>query len=239
MKKQLLFLATLYLNQIAFTQNQLDSTSYQNSDRNTVDCWKGVSEIDSIVISENVYLFVHSIESSEFEYFNYIKNNYKKNDNNILTNKYYTKCVFLNGKSKIFKNNLDINDETYISYKFMGALVNIDYYLFEISYYEGGNYLLVNKKNGNEILLLSEPYFSIDSKYFACGATDCAYGAGIEIYEVLPDDEVKLIGSEIKNYNWYPRSFKWNYKNELLIQKDRSCFENDCNILKYGKIIFN
>ena len=226
MKKIALFLLITYAN-VFFSQS---SNQIEN------DCWENVSEYDTLVLSNKHYTIIIPTDSSEFKRILSRKNKYNAIDKNIEVNNLFIKCTYRNGKSEIFKNNFKKGFDTYVKYKFYGTIETIDYYVFRIEYYENSVFLLVDKENGAKITLLSEPIFSDNNKYMACGNSTCAGdGGGLNIYEVKNNGKISLIGSEVKHHNWDPSKLKWNSNNELLIQKDRNCY--DCLNKKYGKLI--
>ncbi len=205
----------------------------QNPELIIEDCWKNIAEVDTLIL-ENKNLLIYPISNSEFNSVSPTPaENNKKNDKNIQSNKLFVKCTFRNGLSKTYKNNLG-NDDNYINYSFVGSLETIDYYLIQIQFYEGGNYLLIDKENGKEIPIYSEPSFSNNKKHFACSLMTCSGdGGGLQIFEVIDNGKVKLIETKFKFHAWDPSLLKWNFKNELLIQKE-ICM---CDQKKYGKLI--
>ena len=104
----------------------------------------------------------------------------------------------------------------------------------ETRFYEGGDYLLIDKENGNEIPIGSEPFFSNNKKHFACGFMNCYVGNSgeFQIFDVKENGKVKLIETKF-NFDWQPFQLKWNFKNELLIEKGKC----GCDQNKYGKLI--
>lgn len=218
---------------ILFCTNALLS---QTNNQIENDCWEGVSGNDTLLLLNKSYALIIPTDSLDYKSVIKKKNTYNPIDNNVEVNKLFSKCTYRNGKSEIFKNNFQKGFETYVKYTFYGTIESIDYYLFRVQYYESSSFVLVDKENGSKIVLLGEPVFSVNKKYFACGLSTCAGdGGGLNIFEVKNNGKVTLIGSEIKYHNWDPSQLKWNQNNELLIQKDRNCF--DCSIKKYAKLI--
>ena len=200
------------------------------------DCWESVSDYDTLVLLNKNYLLISPIDSLDFESVLSKKNKYNPIDKNVEVNKFFLKCTYRNGKSEIFKNNFKPGFETYVNHIFYGTIESLDYYVFRVNYYENSIFILVDKENGTKIVLIGEPIFSISKKYIACGISTCiGNGGGFNIFEVNNNGRVTLLGSEIKYHNWDPSQLKWNQNNELLIQKDRGCF--DCSIKKYAKLV--
>jgi len=204
----------------------------QNPESIIEDYCKNIDEVDTLIL-ENKNLLIYPISSSEFISFTLTPaENNKKIDKNIQSNKLFTKCTFRNGLSKTYKNNLS-NIDNYVNYSVV-SLETIDYYFMETRFYEGGYYLLIDKENGNEIPIGSEPYFSNNKKYFVCGFLNC-YGGNsgeFQIFDVKENGKVKLIETKY-NCDWCPSQLKWNFKDELLIEKGKC----GCDQKKYGKLI--
>ena len=204
----------------------------QNPESIIEDFCKNIDEVDTLIL-ENKNLLIYPISSSEFKRVtdNTAENN-KKIDKNIQSNKLFIKCTFRNGLSKTYRNNLS-NNGNYVNYSVV-SLETIDYYFMETRFYEGGYYLLIDKENGNEIPIGSEPYFSNNKKYFVCGFLNC-YGGNsgeFQIFDVKENGKVKLIETKY-NCDWCPSQLKWNFKDELLIEKGKC----GCDQKKYGKLI--
>ena len=88
-----------------------------------------------------------------------------------------------------------------------------------VQQYEGIYYLLIDKDNGTEVKVLSEPVFSETGKYFACYNATCAGDdAGLQIFEVINKNKFKLIANELKNHFWDPSFVKWKGDNQLLFE---------------------
>ena len=210
----------------------------QNPESIIEDCWKNIDEVDTLIL-ENKNLLIYPISSSEFNSFTLAPSeNNKKIDKNIQSNKLFTKCTFRNGLSKTYRNNHSKDaygntTDQYLNYSVV-SLETIDYYFMEIRFYEGGDYLLIDKENGNEIPIGSEPFFSNNKKHFACGFMNCYVGNSgeFQIFDVKENGKVKLIETKF-NFDWQPFQLKWNFKDELLIEKGKC----GCDQKKYGKLI--
>ena len=214
---------------------ELDSVIF-NLERELIneDCWK-----DTLIL-ENKNLLIYPISSSEFNSVSHTTaENNKKIDKNIQSNKLFIKCTFRNGLSKTYRNNHSKDaygntTDQYLNYSVV-SLETIDYYFMDIQLYEGpDDYLLIDKENGNEIPIGSEPFFSNNKKHFACGFMNC-YGGNsgeFQIFDVKENGKVKLIETKF-NFDWQPFQLKWNFKNELLIEKGKC----GCDQNKYGKLI--
>lgn len=199
-------------------------------------CWEGISNNDTLITVDNKYLYIFPIDSMEFKNASIVNNQkYLFIDKNVQSSKTGVRIAYANGKIKNFKNNL-VEYGDYIKYSFLGSFKNIDYYILRVQLYEGVYFLLIDKNNGTEVKLLSEPVFSETGKYFACYNATCAGDdAGLQIFEVINKNKVELLSHEFKNHYWDPSFVKWKGDNQLLIEKYRC----PCEINKYSKLLLN
>ncbi|MBW7912808.1 MAG: hypothetical protein H3C54_03705 [Taibaiella sp.] len=90
-----------------------------------------------------------------------------------------------------------------------------------MQYYEGGAYMLVNRKNGYNRQIHGKPYFSNNHKSFITVNVDMEahYSFnGIEYYTVTADSIIQQFELDIAN--WGPAKAKWiNDKNIILAQE--------------------
>jgi regulator of replication initiation timing len=197
-------------------------------------CWEGISNYDTFITVDNKYFYIFPIDSMEFKNASTVNNQkYLLLDRNVQSSKTGVRITYANGKFKNFKNNL-VDHGDYIQYSFLGSFKNIGYYILRVQLYEGIYYLLIDKDNGTEVKVLSEPVFSETGKYFACYNATCAGDdAGLQIFEVINKNKFKLIANELKNHFWDPSFVKWKGDNQLLFEKYRC----PCELYKYSKLI--
>lgn len=111
----------------------------------------------------------------------------------------------------IFRDKINPNnEESNITYNFLGYFEQIDKYLIETDYYESVDYDLVSK-DGSKTNIWNIPTFSNDRKYFAC----------IKSYRL----EGEPIGLQI-----------WKISNDLTNSTDTIQFEK---IFELNQLIFN
>lgn len=199
-------------------------------------CWEGISNNDTLITVDNKYLYIFPIDSMEFKNASIVNNQkYLFIDKNVQSSKTGVRIAYANGKIKNFKNNL-VEYGDYIKYSFLGSFKNIDYYILRVQLYEGEYYLIIDKDNGTEVKLLSEPVFSEKGKYFACNNATCTGDdAGLQIFEIINKNKFKLIANELKNHYWTPSQVRWEGDSQLLIEKSLCT----CEIYKYSKLILN
>lgn len=118
-------------------------------------------------------------------------------------------------------------------YRHIKSYENIPYWFGEISYYEGGGYYMLNKKNGDFKLLGGIPVVSPDNKYIVTYSCDIEAGYmfnGLELLSVSVDS-LQLLASCPLN-DWGPMSIKWINNKSIAIERFGSvakdvCFETD------------
>ena len=218
-----------------------NTVDYQDANLEKEVCWKNISDYDTVRINNKIRFHTLPINTLEYNSVNSNKTFYNLVERNIESNKSFLKCTFRNGTSKIFKNDYGPNNSEYYGlldiYVFKGTLYNIDYYLIENYLAESSQFLLIDKDNGSEIKIISEPIFSSDNKYFACKIANNT-GVDLQIFEINNKGKINKIDFKY-NFNWSPLEVKWNDKNELLIKKSRDFLylENEPCSAKYTKLI--
>jgi hypothetical protein len=101
-------------------------------------------------------------------------------------------------------------------YKYLESIDIIDSWLVEVSFYEGGEYELLDKENGVKTSLFSKPLFSPDNKYFICYSMDLEAGYdpnGIQLFMVDKKKPKNIWTKEIGD--WRPEEVRW--KNDSII----------------------
>ena len=227
-----------------------NTVDYQDANLEKQVCWKNISDYDTVRINNKIRFHTLPINTLEYNSVNSNKTFYNLAERNIESNSSFLKCTFRNGTSKIYKNDYgpkkfdNISNDSYYPeldvHTFIGSLYQIDYYLIQNHFSESGYFLLVDKENGNEFKICSEPIFSSDNKYFVCNiaAADGYGGIDLQIFEINNKGKIKKIDFKY-NFKWSPLEVKWNEKNELLIKKSRDLFyleSEPCNP-KYTKLI--
>lgn len=231
------------------TKNNVDfkDTKFENQV-----CWKNITEYDTVRINNKIMFHTLPINLLEYDSVNSNETFYNLVERNIESNSSFLKCTFRNGTSKIYKNDYgpkkfeNISNDSYYPeldvHTFIGSLYQIDYYLIQNHFSESGYFLLVDKENGNEFKICSEPIFSSDNKYFVCNiaAADGYGGVDLQIFEIDNKGKIKKIDFKY-NFKWSPLEVKWNEKNELLIKKSRDLFylESEPCSPKYSKLVIN
>lgn len=147
--------------------------------------------------------------------------------------------MLMNGTTKIFSNINNENDD-YKHYYFEHYFNKIDYYLISVSLYEGGYWILVNRKNGFSKVICGLPYISNDNKKIVSINSDLDAGYtfnGIELFSILTDS---LRTEFRKATQWGPIDVKWVSENQFLIKREHfnvdsiTGYQN--NIIDYKRV---
>jgi hypothetical protein len=134
----------------------------------------------------------------------------------------------------IYVDKIDRENFEFVGYIFEHYFDKIDYYLLFIEYYEGCNWMLVNRKNGFKKLIHGLPYISKDRKKIIAIGSDLDAGYsfnGIELYTVLADS---LRTEFSKETDWGPIDVKWINENEFLLKREH--FSIDDKIFDYKRV---
>jgi hypothetical protein len=104
-------------------------------------------------------------------------------------------------------------------YSFEGYLENFEYYLVRIQFYEGGGYLLINRKNGFQKYISGKPYLSPDKTKLMTINVDIEAGYDFNGIELLSFSGDSLKTDCVININnWGPDKMKWNSNKEVIIK---------------------
>lgn len=142
------------------------------------------------------------------------------------------KISLLNGESKSFANTIvpegEVTTDEYTYHHIVNYYATLELVLIEIQYYEGGEYLLLSRKNGEVEKVFEEPQFSPDQKHFATFSEDMIAGYQPNGYEIWRLDEVglKRVAFDTPE-NWSPASIKWLDNGAIEIERYELDFENN------------
>lgn len=133
-------------------------------------------------------------------------------------NKRNTTLIFslLNGESKSLKNNRSDDAEKYVTYEYRYYIKKMGFFVAKKSLYEGTEYLLINDKTGEEIILEGFPKSSPNGKHLVVTSADLAAGFdynGVQIWH-LGDNGLELVW-EKEMENLEPFLPKW-YNNKTI-----------------------
>jgi hypothetical protein len=127
-----------------------------------------------------------------------------------------------NGSDSILTNDTSDNGDKHIRFTYLESCPNIDYWLIKITYYEGGEYMLLDKENGNKMYLWSKPIFSPDKKHFITNSCDLEAGYdanGFQLFEVKNKNIKECWSKAITD--WGPSEIFWKNDSTLFIEQTR------------------
>ncbi|MBF0543695.1 MAG: SH3 domain-containing protein [Candidatus Riflebacteria bacterium] len=121
------------------------------------------------------------------------------------------KISLLNGKEKAFSDISERDDckkyELRDYFDFLGM------YLICLNGNEWYHYILVNEKDGEEIVLKENPVFSPKKEYFFCSLLDNMNGSGFQIFKIEGKNAKNVY--EIEVDDWNPENAKWDSETEI------------------------
>ncbi len=115
-----------------------------------------------------------------------------------------------NGKTKSYQDVLSDSYETAISYNFVGYLDSLNYYVIRLQYYEGGGFMLVDQKDGQEYPISDFPVLSPNGNAFVCAHADVAAGYDPNSLQIWHISSGKpLLSYELNPKDWGPSKVNW------------------------------
>ena len=134
------------------------------------------------------------------------------------------------GDSVVFTDSLP-DDAAGVWFSYRGLLPSVGYHLIEVQYYEGGRYLLVNRRTGWRGSSNGVPVISPDSARLAAGNVDleAEYSpTTLQIWSVSVDSLIlefdhDFVASPITADSvWGPRNLEWRDSTELRVEREYS-----------------
>ncbi|MBX3163486.1 MAG: hypothetical protein KF900_03325 [Bacteroidetes bacterium] len=124
-----------------------------------------------------------------------------------------------NGKTKkIIDKTEETNGDGCVYYNYREYDEDLNSYILNVQYYEGGDYLLINKAKGDTALIFEVPVLSPDRKRFLiCNFDISGYTTnGIAIYRIEND---KIIKEYYADENWGISEAEWINNDEISMEK--------------------
>ena len=143
-----------------------------------------------------------------------------------------------NGADSVLINDTTEGWSNYIDYSYIESCKNIDYWLLGIGYYEGSQYLIVDRENGNNIWIWGMPVYSQDNKHFVTYSCDLEAGYdsnGFQLFEIKNNKAIHK-WSKIVN-DWGPTEIRWKNDSTIYIEQMRIDFENNAQNYSYKSMI--
>lgn len=175
---------------------------------------------DSVFNYSDRFINIESITKAEYE--KYPAVDYKKDYDvsNLLKAQHDTlKFVVDNTHSVVFTDTLLNSDSPDIRInKHIGNV--LDYYIVESSYYESGDNTLVNKTNGLQYNLVSDPYLSPSKKYILSfgGSLEYMLPPTIQVWIVKPDRLIKKFEKDTSTPGFSIEDVRWISDEKLAVK---------------------
>ena len=155
----------------------------------------------------------------------------------------YKDYVFRKGINLIFKLDngvtkkiFDVNVDTdsVIAYCFRDYIKSINSYLLAIQYYEGGNFLIIDKATGKSSVIIGIPIISKNKTRFVASNLDVLSQYNANGYQIYRMDNEKGYIKEYEEYpsDWGPSNVKWVNDNEIEIEKFK--LDSSENLVNFG-----
>jgi hypothetical protein len=195
-----------------------------------------VNQVDTVTLNSHDLYIDHVSESQYNIVLHSAKNKYDKNSIKKTENKLM--LPLSNGMIILTDSLPDSDDVGQITYKYVGFLKEISYYIIMAKYYETGEYIAVNYNNGNKTKIWGLPKVSPDNKHLVVTSSNLYYDImpnGIQMWEIMETGELKL-NWEYQPKDWEPRNAEWASNNDIYILKVTPHGSNNQELKEYIRI---
>ena len=193
---------------------------------------------DTLIISKIVFN-LDSISEKEFKTAD--KQSYKESDSEVIEDTVNVKRDSLklafhlrNGADSVLINDTTEGWSNYIDYSYIESCKDIDYWLLGIGYYEGSQYLIVDRENGKKIWIWGMPVYSPDNKHFVTYSCDLEAGYdsnGFQLFEIRNNKAIHKWSKIIRD--WGPIEIRWKNDSTLYIAQMRIDSKNNSQSYSY------
>jgi hypothetical protein len=194
---------------------------------------------DTLILNKVIY-YLDSI--GEVEYKSTHKQKFNGGDKEIIDDTANVKRDTLklkfhlsNGVDSVLVNDTTEGWSNYIAYSYIESCKNIDYWLLGITYYEGSQYLLLDRENGEKLWIWGMPIYSPNMKYFVCNSCDLEAGYdanGFQLFEVKNNKAIHRWSKSIDD--WGPSEIRWKNDSTIYIEQLRMDYSDSKNSEKYS-----
>lgn len=124
-----------------------------------------------------------------------------------------------NGNPVAMGNNNEDDGDAYVKFFYEGFMPEINCYCIRAGYYEGGDYVLLNRTTGTNIHVWGKPLMSPDKKQLICTSYDLEAGFIPNGYQLLGYNNGKLeVLGEATLDEWGPGQVQWLDNNTLVAE---------------------
>lgn len=125
-----------------------------------------------------------------------------------------------NGDSVTLTSTPGIENDAYIGYVYRGLIKELNSYLIQVVYYEGGEFLLCNKKSGIKTTIIGMPVMNTDSDRVACFNSDIMAGFTANGFQVFTPEGDSLRTLWQASPQWGPVEGRWKNNGTLYIKAE-------------------
>lgn len=118
--------------------------------------------------------------------------------------------------------------DTCAAYQFLDYFKDVGFYLVDVGYYEGGEYLMISDKSGERYLVHDKPEISSDRRRFVTVSASESYDInGVFIWRFEGEKIISELSYEPKEYALY-EFVKWDDNSIIFLSKYASADEKLC-----------
>lgn len=141
-----------------------------------------------------------------------------------------------NGRTLTFTNNVTDPDETnHVIYRFRGPLANSKFWVLDVTRWESGFVLLINKETGRRTKLLGRPVLAPDGKHLVTFNSDMEahYSPnGLQVWSL--EDGIPLLHWNREVASWGPEEARWLDDKTLIV---RQYYPDSTPQIRYARLL--
>jgi hypothetical protein len=237
MTRHYLFILTIWLVWTSCSDQTTEKTPPNGTGRDS-------SSVNSFPADTSSLFSLSNVTADEFSK---AKNSFKDKilyDSTTLRKKSDTLKIPTDNKIKpfvIFTDTLPNTDETEIrDYQYFGQFPEIGVYIAHLDYYEGSEFILIDKHTGMQTSVWNKPKLSPNDKFIA--NLSPSYGMegvpnGIQVWRVNKNGQRISKYIEIDQLVWVPYDFYWETESSLVLHVNsvEKFLEGDGRLKKEGR----
>lgn len=142
-------------------------------------------------------------------------------------------CIPIKNDIIFLNDTLNEDDPSFVEYNYIGFFDIINFYYFDVRYYEIAKFCIINQNTGNRYYELGEPIFSLNGEMMINASSISKYEPFPNVIQLwrIRNGEISLVVDFFPK-DWVPMNVKWINENTVyfLIQYDN-------NKKKYAQLI--